>query len=493
MINTVNLGKKKFNQPSDHISLIQQVAKDYKTGQLQIINSLDVYSFFLEDGYLYYAVSSSQSWEIFQNKIQALIQVNPMVKAQIQRNLNYHQLLICDRDEKANIANEVYLEICWLVNEHYLTVSQASKLTVEIIAKVLDFFERSHEGVIEFTQSSFMENMPKFCLLDPADINYQRQSGKSKQMTETSWFEDNLEFGQKFSEQLFAPPQAIELLLAPVPSETKIEPDFDSQELFFDLAPEELLEQTELPQQQLDGTVNTTLKELIHKNSTQNIAPEITESTDSVENSVHEPIRNIDFQMRQLPPASMALYREILQAESLKSTKIELENLRLSKASDDEKSLLHSNLTPKPQQNNPDSSISNTKDQSQEARKLYKVLCIDDSPTILKAIRGYLDEQIFNVIGVDDSLKALMEILRHKPDVILLDISMPNLDGYELCSLLRKHAKFQHTPIIMVTGRTGLIDKARAKLVKSSGYLTKPFSKAELLKLLFQHLAVLEK
>lgn len=125
------------------------------------------------------------------------------------------------------------------------------------------------------------------------------------------------------------------------------------------------------------------------------------------------------------------------------------------------------------------------------APKLYKVMCIDDSPTIIKAMQGFLDEELFQVVGVTDSLKALMQILRAKPDIILLDISMPNLDGYELCSLLRKHQEFRHTPVIMVTGRTGFIDKARAKLVKASGYLTKPFTKAELIKTVFQQIGCL--
>lgn len=126
------------------------------------------------------------------------------------------------------------------------------------------------------------------------------------------------------------------------------------------------------------------------------------------------------------------------------------------------------------------------KQSSTEVNPIYKVLCIDDSPTIIKAIKGFLDPQIFSVIGVEDPLKALMQILSSKPDVILLDISMPNLDGYELCSLLRKHPDFRNTPIIMVTGRTALIDRARAKLVRASGYLTKPFTRAELLKAVFK-------
>jgi two-component system, chemotaxis family, response regulator PixG len=120
--------------------------------------------------------------------------------------------------------------------------------------------------------------------------------------------------------------------------------------------------------------------------------------------------------------------------------------------------------------------------------KVYKIFCIDDSPTALSAIKSFLDEQIFSVVGANDPLKALMQILRTKPDIILLDISMPNLNGYELCSLLRKHSYFKNTPVIMVTARTGFIDRAKAKMVRSSGYLTKPFTKLDLLKAVFQHI-----
>jgi CheY-like chemotaxis protein len=120
--------------------------------------------------------------------------------------------------------------------------------------------------------------------------------------------------------------------------------------------------------------------------------------------------------------------------------------------------------------------------------RVYTIVCIDDSPTVLNAIESFLDEQYFNVIGFSEPLKALMQILGTNPDLILLDVEMPNLDGYELCSLLRKHSYFKDVPVIMVTGRKGFIDRAKAKMVRASGYLTKPFTQGELLKMVFQHL-----
>jgi two-component system, chemotaxis family, response regulator PixG len=121
-------------------------------------------------------------------------------------------------------------------------------------------------------------------------------------------------------------------------------------------------------------------------------------------------------------------------------------------------------------------------------KSLYTVACIDDSPTVLNSIKHFLDDKTFAVVAINDPVKALMQILRSKPDLILLDVEMPNLDGYELCSLLRRHSAFKDIPIIMVTGRTGFIDRAKAKMVRSSGYLAKPFTQSDLLKIVFQHI-----
>lgn len=120
--------------------------------------------------------------------------------------------------------------------------------------------------------------------------------------------------------------------------------------------------------------------------------------------------------------------------------------------------------------------------------RTYTIACIDDSPTVLQAINAFLDDKSFSVVLISDPVRALMQIIRSKPDLILLDVTMPSLDGYELCSLLRKHPSFRGTPIIMVTGNTGFIDRAKAKLVGASGYLTKPFTQSDLVKMVFKHL-----
>jgi two-component system, chemotaxis family, response regulator PixG len=120
---------------------------------------------------------------------------------------------------------------------------------------------------------------------------------------------------------------------------------------------------------------------------------------------------------------------------------------------------------------------------------VYKIACVDDSPTVLTEIGRFLDDGSFEVFAINDPLKALVQMLKIKPDLILLDVTMPKVNGYDLCKLLRNSASFKQTPIIMVTGNTGLIDRAKAKLSGSTDYLTKPFTQDGLLKMIFRYLS----
>jgi len=109
--------------------------------------------------------------------------------------------------------------------------------------------------------------------------------------------------------------------------------------------------------------------------------------------------------------------------------------------------------------------------------KTQKIVCIDDSPTILSEIQRFLDQEKFEITAINDPVQAVSKIFTINPDLILLDITMPRISGYKLCGLLRSSGKCDDTPIIMVTGNTGLIDKARAKLSGATDYFTKPFTK----------------
>ena len=120
------------------------------------------------------------------------------------------------------------------------------------------------------------------------------------------------------------------------------------------------------------------------------------------------------------------------------------------------------------------------KDTNSKPAKTWKIVCIDDSPTILSEIKRFLSQEKYDVTAIDDPVQAVSQIFKIDPDLILLDITMPRINGYKLCGLLRNSGKCDDIPIVMVTGNTGIIDKARAKLSGATDYFTKPFTKKAL-------------
>ena len=117
------------------------------------------------------------------------------------------------------------------------------------------------------------------------------------------------------------------------------------------------------------------------------------------------------------------------------------------------------------------------------ARKLegLKVLVIDDSKTIRRTAETLLTKEGCTVYTAVDGFDALAKIADHHPDVIFVDIMMPRLDGYQTCSLIKHNKTFRDTPVIMLSSKDGLFDRARGRIVGSEQYLTKPFTKDELL------------
>jgi two-component system, chemotaxis family, response regulator PixG len=106
----------------------------------------------------------------------------------------------------------------------------------------------------------------------------------------------------------------------------------------------------------------------------------------------------------------------------------------------------------------------------------YRIVCVDDSPTILQRMKLFLDRNTFEVVSILEPSAALTKVLAIKPQMILLDITMPQIDGYQLCAMIRRHREFKTLPIIMVTSNTGFFDRTRAKLVGATDYLVKPFT-----------------
>jgi two-component system, chemotaxis family, response regulator PixG len=368
-MNTINLGRHKFFQPIEHISLLRKVSQDYANGCLKVFSISQQWLIYFEEGKIIYACQAKDMWEIFFKTIQQLKPDIPRLSNDVYQHL---KTIFESNIDDEGTENSDYLAICWLVNQQYLTASQAAILIEALAIAVMDSYFKLKDGIYEFASQSFLNSLPKFCYLDVSVVakSYQQISRSLSKLVPPVYQPENYLFSELSQRELVAIEGLVEPQSVPLENQSSNRPN---------------------------------------------------------------------------------------------------QNINITKTNY--------------QTNQPEIKVKKT--------ALYKVMCVDDSPTILKAIQGFLDEELFNVIGVDDPLKALMQILRIKPDIVLLDISMPNLDGYELCSLLRKHPDFRDTPVVMVTGRSGFIDKARAKMVKSSGYLTKPFTKAQLLKTVFQQVGYL--
>ena len=116
-----------------------------------------------------------------------------------------------------------------------------------------------------------------------------------------------------------------------------------------------------------------------------------------------------------------------------------------------------------------------------------KVMVIDDSKTIRRTAETLLKREGYAVVTANDGFEALAKIADEQPQIIFVDIMMPRLDGYQTCALIKNNQMFKSTPVVMLSSKDGLFDKARGRIVGSEQYLTKPFTREELLSAIRTH------
>jgi twitching motility two-component system response regulator PilG len=119
-----------------------------------------------------------------------------------------------------------------------------------------------------------------------------------------------------------------------------------------------------------------------------------------------------------------------------------------------------------------------------------RVMVIDDSKTIRRTAETLLKREGAEVVTATDGFEALAKIADQRPQIIFVDIMMPRLDGYQTCALIKNNQVFKHTPVIMLSSKDGLFDKARGRIVGSEQYLTKPFTREELINAIRTHVTV---
>jgi len=112
---------------------------------------------------------------------------------------------------------------------------------------------------------------------------------------------------------------------------------------------------------------------------------------------------------------------------------------------------------------------------------MKKILVVDDSKTILHKASKMLTQAGYEVMTAEDGFDAISKVTDFDPDLVFIDIVMPKLDGYQTCSLVKNNKQYQSTPIVMVSSKDGLFDRARGSIVGAEGYINKPFDETDLL------------
>jgi len=121
------------------------------------------------------------------------------------------------------------------------------------------------------------------------------------------------------------------------------------------------------------------------------------------------------------------------------------------------------------------------------AHSQLRILVVDDSSTIRRSAETMLTAEGYDVVTAENGFEALSMVARHNPDLIFVDIMMPRLDGYQTCALIKNNKAFRETPVIMLSSKDSIFDRARGRIVGSTQYLTKPFTKEDLIGAIKEH------
>jgi len=439
------------------LSLLRQLSNCSESTGLEVSSNSVSWSIYLEQGKITYATDSVEPFDRLERHLRRLSRQIPLLKSEtrVQLRLMFethsHGKLKLQQEILANQPPD-YQAICWLVNQKYLNSAQAEVLIQELVKEVIESFLLIKQGIYKLTDTLYLS---KICNLDVEKV--------------IQCCQERLQNWHSLAPQISSPFQRPYLCVS---TRTK---------------PEKLLELQPNLAHWMKGFSLRHLAVIMNQDElklAQTLHPYILHGA----LLLHEPDPPFD----KLPKTCEELSEDSDIAEladiippSSTTTK-EKPSIAENKATRQRFPDISSPLRGKYQQ-------LATKNQTNTAtlteRKVHKIVSVDDSPTMLKEISRLLEDESFSVVTISDPLKAVMSIVRHKPDLILLDLNMAGIDGYELCRLIRNNSMFKETPIIFVTGSKGIIDKIKARFVGASGYLTKPFSRSELLKMVFMHLS----
>ncbi|NEU71192.1 response regulator [Hassallia byssoidea VB512170] len=436
------------------LSLLRQLSNCSESTGLQASSNSVSWSIYLEQGKITYATDSVEPFDRLERHLRRLSRQIPLLKSEtrVQLRLMFESDSHGKLKQMYDLTNQPpdYQAISWLVNQKYLNSTQAGVLIQELVKEVIESFLLIKQGSYNLTDPY----LPKICNQDVEKV--------------IECCQERLQNWHSLAPQISSPFQRPYLCLSSrvkpeklpelQPNLTHWMKGFSLRHLAVILNQDELKLAQLLHPYILDGAL------LLH---------EPDPPFDKLPKTCEElPVDSDIAELAEFAAPSSTTTNEKPSIAENRDTRLRLPDI--SSVSDNSQQLATKNQT-------------NTATLTE--RKVHKIVSVDDSPTMLKEITRLLEDENFFVVTIIDPLKAVMSIVRHKPDLILLDLNMAGIDGYELCRLIRNNSMFKETPIIFVTGSKGIIDKIKARIVGASGYLTKPFSRSELLKIVFMHLS----
>ena len=457
------------------LSLLRHLSSCFENTCLQVQSNSVNWWIYLEEGKIAYATHSIEPFDRLERHLRRLSVQIPTLTSEIRVQLR--MMFEPDSLRKSvqtveNVPESIssqqpsdYQAICWLVTQRYLNPTQAAILIQELVKEVVESFLLIKKGTYEFHQSLILS--PKICRLDAEKLLLVSQ--------------DRLHSWQKLNPQITSPFQRPYLWIntkTQVHKISEIQPNlvnwmkgFSLRHLAVIMNQDELQLARSLYPYIQSGAIllhepDPPFEKLPKTDSEISYSIPITQSINNqvVSNTI-ESLKTTTKPKPSAPPKQKIPVNKVTIQQAQPSPAKEQVEVEITKPH---------NPQPTPTEVPP--------------RKIYKIVSVDDSPVMLKEISRFLEDESFSVVTIDNPLKAVMSIIRHQPDLILLDLNMEGIDGYELCRIIRNNSKFKNTPIVMVTGSKGFVDKVKARLVGASGYLTKPFTRADLLKMVFMHL-----
>ncbi|MTJ13024.1 response regulator [Anabaena sp. UHCC 0187] len=440
--------------------LLRQLTNCHETTCLQAFSNSVSWLIYIEQGKIVYATHSVEPFDRLERQMRRLHEQIPLVDNEVRIQMR----LMFDNEDHHNLPSQPpeYEAINWLVTEKHLLPTQAILLIQELVKEVIESFILIKIGTYELTET--LHDLTVICKLDVNSIIEQCQNQLQNwrylgRYISSPYQRPYLLVSSKFHDKRLPPLQEniTNWMKGFSLRHLAIIMNQDELQLALSLYPyivkgSIVLHEPDPPFDKLPKTYPHSF--LFSEDSTELVRGklfvlDVAPSTDTPEETPIISPENVAVQ--QLVPDISDLPQEDLQPEIVAAEKIKVNRRTL--------------------------------------QKTYKIISVDDSPTILKEISRYLEDENFTLVTINEPVKAVMSIIRHKPDLILLDLNMAGIDGYELCKIIRNNSMFKNIPIIFVTSNKGIIDKVKARFVGASGYLTKPFTRAELLKMIFMHLA----